>query len=271
MNAVKDVIAFFYVHNDEGTRKIKGINRPFISAYERMAMLSYIEAVNYAFVLENYNDNIMVLDYKLLTDIEPNIYFCLETEEVYKRISKLQPSFPNIDFEIIDRQSKYISTTFLENKFQQNEIFFRNVLYINVNKELEEKYHILTEASQLSNCKLAKVSAIIKITNGESVIGYNHRYGDCKCWCETKKEVNNYNHDYCSAIHAEEDAIIKALSKNLSLINAEVFCLYAPCYHCAKLLANMGISKLYYFNEYTDTNGILFLCKHSVEVFRCLL
>jgi dCMP deaminase len=74
----------------------------------------------------------------------------------------------------------------------------------------------------------------------------------------TKKEV----------LHAEANAITKLARSNESGENASIFITHAPCIECAKLIYQSGIQTVYYENEYRLEEGIEFLIKSGIHVYK---
>ena len=67
-------------------------------------------------------------------------------------------------------------------------------------------------------------------------------------------------------LHAESNAIAKLAKSNESGDGADIFITTAPCIHCAKLIHQTGIRRVWYSDNYRDTNGLDFLTKSGVEV-----
>jgi dCMP deaminase len=67
-------------------------------------------------------------------------------------------------------------------------------------------------------------------------------------------------------LHAESNAIAKLAKSNDSGNGADLFVTHSPCIHCAKLIHQSGISRVYYGKNYRDDAGIEFLKKSGVEV-----
>ena len=67
-------------------------------------------------------------------------------------------------------------------------------------------------------------------------------------------------------LHAESNAIAKLAKSTNSGLGAELFVTHSPCIHCAKLIFQSGINRVYYGNQYRDNSGIEFLKKSGVEV-----
>lgn len=67
-------------------------------------------------------------------------------------------------------------------------------------------------------------------------------------------------------LHAESNAIAKLAKSNESGDRATLFVTTAPCIHCAKLIHQSGIGRIYYGDNYRDDAGIRFLEKSGVAV-----
>lgn len=82
-------------------------------------------------------------------------------------------------------------------------------------------------------------------------VGANRRYR-----LVTKDEV----------LHAESNAIAKLAKSNESGLGADLFVTTAPCIHCAKLIHQSGIRRVWFSDSYRDTAGVDFLAKSGVAV-----
>jgi len=126
---------------------------------------------------------------------------------------------------------------------------------------------IAHETAKLSVAKRAQVGCIIVKDNRIISIGYNGMPSGWDNVCEipgedkTKPEV----------LHAETNAIAKVAQSNDSCKDAVLFCTHLPCIHCAKIIHQAGISKVYYDVEYMAAigNGKAFLDKSNIEVEQC--
>jgi len=67
-------------------------------------------------------------------------------------------------------------------------------------------------------------------------------------------------------LHAESNAIAKLAKSSNSGLGASIFVTHSPCMECSKLIAQSGISSVYYNENYRDDTGIQFLRKSGVEV-----
>ena len=67
-------------------------------------------------------------------------------------------------------------------------------------------------------------------------------------------------------LHAESNSIAKLAKSNESGLGADLFVTTAPCIHCAKLIHQTGIHRVWYSDNYRDSAGIDFLAKSGVTV-----
>jgi dCMP deaminase len=69
-----------------------------------------------------------------------------------------------------------------------------------------------------------------------------------------------------SVLHAEQNALMFALKNGISTKNTTLYCTDAPCVVCAKLIAQAGITQVFYNRTYRDTKGIDLLLAAKVSV-----
>ena len=87
--------------------------------------------------------------------------------------------------------------------------------------------------------------------------GYECNNGVCwKHGATTKPEV----------LHAESNAIMKVAKSTMSCNGAELYTTTCPCFGCAKLIIQAGISKVYYTETYRDMGGVELLGKAGIIV-----
>ena len=55
-----------------------------------------------------------------------------------------------------------------------------------------------------------------------------------------------------NTVHAEQNAIVDAARRGVSLEGSTAYVTHYPCIHCAKLLAASGISNIYYHHDYKN-------------------
>ena len=67
-------------------------------------------------------------------------------------------------------------------------------------------------------------------------------------------------------LHAESNAIAKLARSNESGLDSDLFVTHSPCIHCAKLIHQSGIRRVFFGTAYRDNSGVDFLRKSGVEV-----
>lgn len=150
--------------------------------------------------------------------------------------------------------------------------------------------------SEISHCERKKVGCVIVKENRIISIGYNGTPSGWENCCEERIYVTaNYDPLVSVAeledeypfedddgnryktktkpetLHAEANALTKLAKSNESGNNASVFVTCSPCVDCAKLIAQTGITKVYYAEEYKSglstekgMTGIEFLAKCNI-------
>lgn len=114
-------------------------------------------------------------------------------------------------------------------------------------------------AAQRSTCLRKKVGAVFTDSEMQRVLcfGYNGNVAKGPNQCDSLEEGS------CGCIHAE----INALTKNeTTLENSQCFVTLSPCFQCAKILINRGISRVVYHEDYRDNAGLKLLETFNVEV-----
>jgi len=87
--------------------------------------------------------------------------------------------------------------------------------------------------------------------------GYECNNGCCIKKDEiTKREV----------LHAESNAIMKVAKSTMSCYGATLYTTTCPCFDCAKLIIQAGISIVYYTEDYRDMSGVELLQTAGIAV-----
>ena len=136
--------------------------------------------------------------------------------------------------------------------------------------------------SELSHARRLQVGAIVTKDDRVISIGYNGTPvgWDNNCEIEVRNEFEYYvdhgGEKYTGAtidlltknevIHAEANAIGKLARSSESGEGATMYITHAPCFNCAKMIHVAGINKVFYRNQYRDSEGIEFLTKCNIEV-----
>ena len=109
---------------------------------------------------------------------------------------------------------------------------------------------------KLSHAKRLQVGCVIVRDNRIISIGYN---GTPSGWENNCEDENNVTKP--EVLHAETNAITKLAKSSESAEGATLYCTYNPCFDCAKLIYQSGITRVVYKNKYRDDSGIKFLEK----------
>ena len=141
-----------------------------------------------------------------------------------------------------------------------------------------------------SYCKRLKVGAVLSKDGRILVTGYNGTISKTKNQCEDTiykckfcgleseakfEKCRNCNLELVETIlttsdfvlHAEQNIITFSAKNGISTENCTLYITHSPCKQCAKLIAQSGISRVIYENEYRDKNGVDFLNSVGIEVF----
>lgn len=109
---------------------------------------------------------------------------------------------------------------------------------------------IAYEISSASYAKRRKVGTILVKDNNIISFGYNGTPKGFSNVCEdgnsTKPEV----------LHAESNAIAKCAQSTMNSAGSTMYSTCAPCFDCAKLIIQAGITKVYYLEDYRDNKGL---------------
>ena len=131
-------------------------------------------------------------------------------------------------------------------------------------------------ASTRSNCSRRAVGAVIVRDRHIQSTGYNgppSGYGHCDagaCPRSGSKEATGAdpNYDNCVAIHAEANALLFADAHQRE--GATLYTTAAPCFSCAKLIANSGIGEVVAgggrYDGWDETRRFLLDCSVRVRM-----
>jgi dCMP deaminase len=132
-------------------------------------------------------------------------------------------------------------------------------------KFLEYYMNIAESTAALSSARRLKVGSVIVRDHQIIGTGFN---GTPTGWDNDCEDVlpDGSLKTKTITIHSESNAILKVARSTESSVGATMFCTYAPCIDCAKLIHQGGIVKLYYRNHYRSDEGLEFLEKCGVGV-----
>lgn len=129
--------------------------------------------------------------------------------------------------------------------------------------------------SKLSYAERRKVGCVIVKDNQVISFGYNGMPHGFDNQCETIKVNDQCKCTECACsesvtkpevLHAESNAIMKVAKSTMSCEGAELYTTTCPCFGCAKLIIQAGISKVYYTEDYRDMSGVELLQQAGIEV-----
>ena len=122
-------------------------------------------------------------------------------------------------------------------------------------------------ASKRATCDRAKVGAVIVKDKRVLSTGYNGSPSGLPHCSEVGHEMIN---GHCiRTIHAEMNAITMAAKHGININDSELYITHFPCYNCFKVVANVGIKKVYYKEDYRIEDKILDIAKRlEIELKR---
>lgn len=123
---------------------------------------------------------------------------------------------------------------------------------------------IAHQASTRSTCQRKHVGAVIVRDKTILSTGYNGSVRGLP-HCEDVGCVMEDGH--CVAtVHAEANAIIQAAKNGVSIEGSELYTTASPCWSCFKLIANVGIKKIFYGEFYREERSRLIAPQIGIEL-----
>lgn len=123
--------------------------------------------------------------------------------------------------------------------------------------------HVIAERA---TCGRAKVGCVITQNHRVVSSGYNGPLGGHHC----DKLGCDLEHKCQYSVHAEANAIAAAAREGIRLNKATLYCTFAPCKDCARLIVQSGIKEVYYLKNYTTPNneGLTLLIENKVKIIQ---
>lgn len=138
--------------------------------------------------------------------------------------------------------------------------------WVNAYMQAAEIFAGLSSARRLHvGCIVVKDDRIISIGYNGMPSGWDNNCED-EVIVESDEKFIKALKTKPEVLHAETNAIAKLARSSESGLGADLFVTHAPCIDCAKLIYQSGISKVYYRNQYRNTEGIDFLIKCNVQI-----
>lgn len=119
---------------------------------------------------------------------------------------------------------------------------------------IESYMEIAKIIAQRSNCVGAQVGAIIVKDDRILSTGYNGTpkgyINCCDVWTDGP-HPDHYEWSKIYEIHAEQNAIIWAARKGISIEGSDIYTTMRPCSQCTKLIIGSGIKRIFYNHDYS--------------------
>ena len=125
------------------------------------------------------------------------------------------------------------------------------------NKYIRAHLKVARIYGDLSTADRLKVGCIIVKDDRIISIGYNGMPSGGSNVCEKDGESKP------EVLHAEANAITKLAKSTESGQDSYMFCSYAPCLDCAKLILQSGIKEFHYEHRYKNNDGLDLLEKYT--------
>ena len=123
-----------------------------------------------------------------------------------------------------------------------------------------------------SKANRKKVGAVLVTNNGVLLPGIN---GTPSGWDNTCEDFYGYDLKGVETlvtkpevIHAELNCILKAAKEGVSVIDSTLYVTLSPCVPCAAMLAQAGIKRVFYYDEYRCKKGIDILRYNGILVHK---
>lgn len=126
--------------------------------------------------------------------------------------------------------------------------------------------------AERSTCMRRRVGAVAVIEKRILATGYNGapaRVAHCMevgCLREQLGIPSGERHEICRGLHAEQNVIVQAAIHGISLKGAELYCTTQPCLICSKMLINVGITRIWFSQPYTDSMATAMLEEAGVQL-----
>jgi dCMP deaminase len=143
-------------------------------------------------------------------------------------------------------------------------------------QEFDVSYMKCAEAwAALSRAKRGKVGAIISNHGNIIGFGFNGTPTGFNNTCEVVKALKSIiGQEYAipeletkpEVLHAESNAITKVAKSTQSSEGSTLYVTMSPCFACAKLIIQSGITRVVYRDLYRETDGINLLKMANIPV-----
>lgn len=111
-----------------------------------------------------------------------------------------------------------------------------------------------------------KVGCILVTPENLQIGSYNGQPSGWDNNCEHHISYTDELKTKDTVIHAELNAILHAARQGVSVKDSTVYTTLSPCSACSAMIAQAGIKRVVYEEEYRDTSGINLLKAHGIIV-----
>ncbi len=123
-------------------------------------------------------------------------------------------------------------------------------------------------------CPRRQVGAVVVKDKRVLTTGYNGAPRgfphpcDTGCIRDELKIPSGMMADVCPCLHAEQNAILQAATTGVSIEGSDIYCTTQPCTQCSRMIANCGIKRVIFEQEYADPMSIGLLVTAGVELWK---
>ena len=141
-------------------------------------------------------------------------------------------------------------------------------------QDLDKVYMSCAEnIATLSHARRKKVGCVLVTPENITILSYNGTPSGWDNNCEYE-EVTDDPHfkpetflvSKPTVIHAELNAILHAARQGVSVKNATLYTTLSCCTACSAMIAQAGVKRVVYKEEYRDRSGINLLKQHDIIV-----
>jgi dCMP deaminase len=125
--------------------------------------------------------------------------------------------------------------------------------------------------AKLSYAERRKVGSVIVKDEQIVSFGYNGTPHGFNNSCENLDLSSGDLTTKPEVLHAESNALAKLAKSTMSSKGGHLYVTMSPCYQCAKLIIQSGITDVFYSEEYRDKEGIELLEKANINVTKVIV
>jgi len=124
--------------------------------------------------------------------------------------------------------------------------------------------NLAVQAATRSTCPRKAVGAVIVRDKAILATGYNGSLRGLPHCTEVGCLMDN---GHCvRTVHAEANAILQAARHGSAIEGADIYVTASPCWNCFKLIANAGLSRVYFGEFYRDDRIREFASEAGIEL-----